>query len=77
MEPAQAMPHPDEHGLLQFLPLGEPRLFVMNGAELIAAQAEHMMCIHKQELTALDVYHRNYAHELRATAPFHDRLRSQ
>ena len=24
----------------------------------MAAQAEHMMCIHKQELTALDVYHR-------------------
>ena len=26
--------------------------------KLVAAQAEHMMCIHKQELTALDVYHR-------------------
>jgi len=25
---------------------------------LVAAQAEHMMCIHKQELTPLDVYHR-------------------
>lgn len=26
--------------------------------KLIAAQTEHMMCIHKQELTPLDVYHR-------------------
>ena len=26
--------------------------------KLVAAQAEHMMCIHKQELTPLDVYHR-------------------
>ena len=26
--------------------------------KLIAAQSEHMMCIHKQELTPLDVYHR-------------------
>ena len=26
--------------------------------KLINAQTEHMMCIHKQELTPLDVYHR-------------------
>ena len=26
--------------------------------KLITAQTEHMMCIHKQELTPLDVYHR-------------------
>ena len=26
--------------------------------KLVAAQTEHMMCIHKQELTPLDVYHR-------------------
>jgi len=26
--------------------------------KLVTAQAEHMMCIHKQELTPLDVYHR-------------------
>ena len=26
--------------------------------KLVAAQAEHMMCIHKQELTPLDIYHR-------------------
>jgi len=25
---------------------------------LVQAQSEHMMCIHKQELTALDIYHR-------------------
>ena len=26
--------------------------------KLVMAQTEHMMCIHKQELTPLDVYHR-------------------
>ena len=26
--------------------------------KLVTAQTEHMMCIHKQELTPLDVYHR-------------------
>ena len=36
----------------------EPEVWCEVQEKLVTAQTEHMMCIHKQELTPLDVYHR-------------------